>query len=964
MKLPAFRLPRPAFLLALAPAAALFAAEPTPIIRLTGSIPEPGQEVTFVKAAGGISEYRLDANNLTVLLLEDHSAPVLTFMVTYRVGSRNESIGTTGATHLLEHLMFKGSVHYNNDLGTGFDTQLDKIGANNNATTSLDRTNYYEDLPSDHLELAVQLESDRMRGLLLRESDRRPEMTVVRNEFERGENDPIEALDKEITAAAFVAHPYHHPTIGWRSDIEQVPIEKLRAFYDTYYWPDNATVTIIGDFKPAAALGLLKKYYGVIPASPRPFPAVYTEEPAQQGPRRVIVKRPGELGVVGLAYKATAGLHPDHPALAVLGDILTDGKTSRLYRALVDTNIAVSADVYTGFTHDPSLFTFYARLAPGSTHEQVEKIILAELTKLKDGGVTPEEVARAVSKETASTAYARDGAFAIASQINEDIAAGDWTAYLTQPEKIKAVTVDDVNRVARTYLVEDQSTTGWFIPATAGGDKPAAGPSTSAGQAQRSLVHQPNFRHDPADVTHVGVAMSSSRHIGDGDVAAPIPAASDPAAGPGPGAGGAVPGALIAPHVVRATIAGVDRILFKTSLQDVVTIRGSLPAGGVFNPAGHPALADLAAGMLDKGTVKHDKFALSQQLEDVGAELSFDANAQNLVFSAKCLKKDVPLVLGLLAEQLRTPAFSAEEFEKLKKQMAGEYQEQLDDTNFRATQALGQALFPAGHPNHPPEAEKYLADLAAATLDDVKAFHAAHYGPAGMVLVAVGDVDDAAIDPALRAAFTGWSGGTSRPGTPKAAAPAASRTEQIAMPGKASVSVLIGLPTGLKYGDGDRAALAVATEILGGGYFSSRLLATVRVKEGLTYGIFASLQKDTYTDGQWAIQATFAPELLEKGLASTQRELRRFTGEGVTADEVRDFKSAIIGSYKLALANSAGVAGQILVTVQRGLPLEFIDDYPKKIEALTLAEVNGAVKKYLDADRMITVMAGTMPGAK
>ncbi len=947
MKLPAFRLPRPAFLLALAPAAALFAAEAPTVIRLTGAIPDPGQEVTFVKVAGGISEYRLDANHLTVLLLEDHSAPVLTFMVTYRVGSRNEGLGVTGATHLLEHLMFKGSVHYNNDLGTGFDTQLDKIGANNNATTSLDRTNYYEDLPSDRLELAVQLESDRMRGLLLRESDRRPEMTVVRNEFERGENDPIEALDKEITAAAFIAHPYHHPTIGWRSDIESVPIEKLREFYDTYYWPDNATVTIIGDFKPAAALGLLKKYYGVIPASPRPFPAVYTEEPAQQGPRRVIVKRPGELGVVGLAYKATAGLHPDHPALAVLGDILTDGKTSRLYRALVDTNIAVSADVYTGFTHDPSLFTFYARLAPGSTHEQVEKIILAELAKLKAEGVTPEEVARAVSKETASTAYARDGAFAIASQINEDIAAGDWTAYLTQPEKIKAVTVADVDRVARTYLVEDQSTTGWFIPVAEGGDK-ATAPSASAGQVQRSLVHQPNFYRDPA--------VSDLRQTTNSNL--------QPASEATGSAGGGAGNALIAPHVVRATIAGVDRILFKTSLQDVVTIRGSLPAGGVFNPAGHPALADLAAGMLDKGTVKHDKFALSQQLEDVGAELSFDANAQNLVFSAKCLKKDVPLVLGLLAEQLRTPAFSDEEFEKLKKQMAGEYREQLDDTNFRAAQALGRALFPAGHPNRPPEAEKYLADLAAATLDDVKAFHAAHYGPAGMVLVAVGDVDDAAIDPALRAAFTGWSGGTSRPETPKATAPAASRTEQVAMPGKASVSVLIGLPTGLKYGDGDRAALAVATEILGGGYFSSRLLATVRVKEGLTYGIFASLQKDTYTDGQWAIQATFAPELLEKGLASTQRELRRFTSEGATADEVRDFKSAIIGSYKLALANSAGVAGQILITVQRGLPLEFIDDYPKKIETLTLAEVNGAVKKYLDADRMITVMAGTMPGAK
>jgi zinc protease len=942
MKSAAPRLALPALLFLLAPAA-LLAADAPAVVKLTGARPDPGEGVTYVKSAGNIAEYKLDSNQLSILLLEDHSAPVLTFMVTYRVGSRNESIGTTGATHLLEHLMFKGSVHYNNDAGTGFDTLLDKIGASNNATTSLDRTNYYEDLPSDHLELAVQLESDRMRGLLLRESDRRPEMTVVRNEFERGENDPIEALDKEINAAAYIAHPYHHPTIGWRSDIEKVPIEKLRGFYDTYYWPDNATVTIIGDFQPASALGLLRKYYGVIPASPHPFPEVYTEEPAQQGPRRVTVKRPGELGVVGIAYKTPRGLDPDHPALVVLGDILTDGKTSRLYRALIDPNLAVSADAYTGFNHDASLFTLYARLAPGSTHEQVEKIILAELARLKDGGVTPEEVARAVNKETASTAYARDGSFAIASQINEDIAAGDWTAYLTQPEKIGAVTVADVNRVAKAYLLEDQSTTGWFIPV-------AAGPSTGSGQAalagpapvQRSLVHQPNFRRDPADVAHA--------HIG---------AASEATAG----GGGAASGALIAPHVTRGKVAGIDRITFKTSLQDVVTIRGSLPAGDVFNPADHPALADLTAGMLDKGTVKHDKFALSQQLEDVGAELSFDSTAQNLTFRAKCLKKDVPLVLSLLAEQLRTPAFSADEFEKLKKQLAGDFQEQLDDTGFRASQALGRALFPAGHPNRPAEAEKYLADLAAAKLDDVKAFHAAHYGPAGMLFVAVGDVDDAAIDAALGSAFAGWTGGTPLPPAPKAAPPAAARTEKIAMPGKASVSVLIGLPDGLKYSDPDRVALAAATEVFGGGYFSSRLLATVRVKEGLTYGIFASLQKDTYTDGQWAVEATFAPELLEKGLASTRRELQHFVGDGVTADELRDFKSAIIGSFKIALATSSGVASQLLATAQRGLPLESIDAYPKKIEDLTLAEVNGAVKKYLDPEKMITVMAGTMPDA-
>src|SRR5215210_2554279 len=251
---------------------------------------------THVRTVHAISEYRLEANGLTVLLLPDHSAPAVTMMVTYRVGSRNESYGTTGATHLLEHLMFKGTREHNRDTGNGYDQLLERTGAITNATTSLDRTNYFETVGSEDLPMAVMLEADRMRNLRLREDDRRPEMNVVRNEYERGENDPAEALQKEIWATAFLAHPYHHSTIGWRSDFEKVPIEKLREFYDTFYWPNNATVTIIGDFDPPEALKLVKKYYGAIPRSSQPIPAVYTEEPPQTGRRGVLVRGRAEWG--------------------------------------------------------------------------------------------------------------------------------------------------------------------------------------------------------------------------------------------------------------------------------------------------------------------------------------------------------------------------------------------------------------------------------------------------------------------------------------------------------------------------------------------------------------------------------------------------------------------------------------------------------------------------------------------
>ena len=421
---------------------------------------------THVKSRGGIDEYTLDANGLQVLLIPETSAPVITFMVTYHVGSRNEVTGTTGSTHLLEHLMFKGSVNYNRDKGNSVDQLLSRTGAQFNATTYLDRTNYYENLGSDQLAMVVGMEADRMRNLLLRESDRRPEMTVVRNEFERGENSPIQSLIKEIFAAAYVAHPYHHNTIGWRSDIEKVTIEKLREFYDTFYWPDNATVTLVGDFQSAEALGLIKQHYGVITRAPRPIPQVYTEEPEQTGPRRVVVKRPGQLGVVAIAHKSPAATHPDFPALAILGSILGDGKNSRLYRELTDKNL--STGVFTGpfALRDPSLHFTFIPLAPGASHEQVEKIAVDEVEKLKQHGVTATEVQVAIAKALADSAYQRDGSFAIAGKINEFIAAGDWTLYVTLDEALQQVTPADVLRVANKYLNVDQSTTGWFIPQT------------------------------------------------------------------------------------------------------------------------------------------------------------------------------------------------------------------------------------------------------------------------------------------------------------------------------------------------------------------------------------------------------------------------------------------------------------------------------------------------------------------
>lgn len=418
--------------------------------------------ISFVREVGGIEEYRLDANGLRILLAPDEASPVAGSMVTYHVGSRNEAVGFTGATHLLEHLMFKGSERFNPEKGTSLDVLLEERGAQVNATTWLDRTNYYEVVPRDVLPLALEIEADRMRHARILEADRESEMPVVRNEYERGENNPLEALDKEIWAAAFLAHPYHHPTIGWKSDIEGVSTARLKAFYDEFYWPNNATLTIVGGFDPRETSELVRESFGRHARSPHPISDAYTAEPEQQGARRVVVSRAG-YGVVGVAHKIPEATHGDSPALAILSIVLGDGKTGRLYRALVDEALATDVSVVANQFKDPSLFQTYVTLTPGTKHERVEKMLLAEYASIASRGITPKELSDAKRAVRAANAMRRDGAYAMLASLNEDIAAGDWTRFHTFPSALKKVTAAEVKRVAKQYLVAEHATTGYLV---------------------------------------------------------------------------------------------------------------------------------------------------------------------------------------------------------------------------------------------------------------------------------------------------------------------------------------------------------------------------------------------------------------------------------------------------------------------------------------------------------------------
>jgi zinc protease len=421
----------------------------------------------FQEASGDIECYRLTENDLRVLLLPQDGAPVATSMVTYHVGSRNERTGHTGATHMLEHLMFKGTERYHKRKGTSIFETLQRVGAQVNASTWLDRTNYYEMLPTEHLPLALDIEADRMRGALLDPKDVESERTVILNERDRNQNDPVSRLFDEVWAAAFTAHPYHHPTIGWKSDIEGMTDEDLREYYDTYYWPNNATVSIVGQFDRAEALAEVADHFGRHDAAPHEIPQVTTEEPEQTGRRRVTVKQDGQLGAVLMAYKAPPAVDPDSDVLDVLGRILASGKGSRLFRRCTDQGLTSDVFGLNFRLRDPGLFSVFGFLAPETDHETVESAIEEEIEKIQEDGVTQEELDRARSQLRAKIAFDRDGPMEVASQLNEAIAAGNWKLYTQYLDRLEQITVEDVKRVARAHLTADTSTVGRYVPTAA-----------------------------------------------------------------------------------------------------------------------------------------------------------------------------------------------------------------------------------------------------------------------------------------------------------------------------------------------------------------------------------------------------------------------------------------------------------------------------------------------------------------
>jgi zinc protease len=870
----------------------------------------PGYE--FVKEEGGIKEYRLISNDLSVLLKQDNTAPVATFMVTYNVGSRNEAIGYTGSTHLLEHLMFKGSKKFNTDKGNSVFQVLQSVGARMNATTWLDRTNYFATVPSQYLETVIEVEADRMRNAYIKEEDRQSEMTVVRNEYERGQNSPVSVLDENIWATAYHAHPYHHSTIGWKTDIENVSIERLKKFYDTFYWPNNSTAIAIGDFSEKEALALIKKHFGRIKKSKEDIPQVYTEEPVQEGKRTITLKRAGQQAVLGVAHKTPAATHKDAPAFVVLSSVLSSGKNSRFYKNITDKGLTTSIYIWDSLFKDPGLFTVFANLSPEVSHQEVENLIISEYEKIANDGLTDEELDKAKAQILSSLKFGQDGSYSIAGGLNEAIASGDWTLYTSYEEKINAVSVEDVQKIVNDYFKEDFSTIGYFIPESGG----SQGSAKSIKSAQELKEEKIKYFSKDEDLFSAKVQYSQP-------------------------------------------VEGVSLYTLNRG-SGVVTLRGSFLGGDIYAPESNPRIPDMVVSMLDQGTSNQTKFEISEKLEKVGARLGFSNGKDSVGFSAKFLSSETELILDLLSDQLANPKFDNQELGKIKKQLETGYKRSKESTRGNAVNNMLEAFYGKNHQNSPIDPDEAIADINKATREELLKYHKEFYGRGSMIIVAVGDVSHDDLSNMIKEKLSILPLVNTKPLKEKALGQPVSSKTYVSMQDKTSTDFIVGTPLGIDRYSDDYIPMFLANHVLGGN-FSARLMQTVRVKEGLTYGINSSVSgMGNGNDGYWYVGGTFAPQLLERGETATLEQIKKWASEGITQDELDIAKSTINGNYQVAFDTTGGIASSILSSIIDYGSLDYIDNYTMRINAVTLDEVNKAIKRYIKFDDLYQVAAGSI----
>ncbi|MEZ5043849.1 MAG: pitrilysin family protein [Saprospiraceae bacterium] len=880
-------------------------------------LPEGIEKVTSVE---GITEYLLTSNGLKILLFPDPSQPTITVNITYLVGSRHEAYGETGMAHLLEHLVFKGTPNHPN-----IPQELTEHGARPNGTTSVDRTNYFETFSAteENLKWALDLEADRMVNSFIAKKDLDSEMTVVRNEFERGENSPGRILSQRIYSSAFLWHNYGKSTIGARSDIEQVPIERLQGFYRKYYQPDNAVLAVSGKINVLETLKLISEYFGKIPKPDRVLYKTYTKEPTQDGERLVTLKRTGDVQAVACAYHTAPASHPDNTKLDVLMEILTNEPSGRLYKALVESELAASQWGSIRSMRESSVAYFSADVLKEKSLEEAKNIMLQTIDEIGDNPPTEEEVERAKSSLLKNFELFFKNSSSVGLAISEFVAMGDWRLAFIYRDQLEKVTLEDVVMVSKKYFKPSNRTVGLFIP--------------EENPDRVDIPDMPNIEELVKD-------YKGRAEISAGEEFDPSPANIDARTQKDE-----IPNSL------------EFAFLTKETRGDAVVGRMTLRFGDAKRLSGKAMVAQLTAAMLDKGTTKMDRQKIQDELDRLKSRVRIFGGGAAASVSLESDREHLPELISLVGDMFKSPSFPEAEFEKLKQERIAAIEQQRSDPQALASQKLSRVMnnYSKDDIRYAMDFDEQLAAINAVTIDDVKKFHKDFYGSTDGTVSLVGDFDDGVAKKALAKTFMDWKS----PGKytrikdehyePKPV------NETINTPDKANATFFAALSLPIGQDHPDYAAMTLGNYMLGGGFLNSRLASRIRGKDGLSYGVGSRFTGDPLDEtGSFFAYAIYAPENAEKLDKAFREEIEKVVKEGFTPEEIEAAKSGWLQSQQVSRAQDNGLAGKLESNLFLNRDLSWDEALEKKVANLTPKDIHKAMIKYLDINKMVMIKAG------
>lgn len=866
-------------------------------------------------ASGGVVSRTLD-NGLEILVQEDHSTPLVCSFIWYRVGLRHEPSGQSGISHFLEHMAFKGTERLS---GREMNRLVTARGGYLNGFTSMDYTAYVETLPSDALELAFRIESERMASCTLDPEDIEAEKGVVLSEFEGAENDPGFLLRRRVMAAQFPGQPYGQTVIGDKDDIRGLTRKEVAAYYRSHYAPNNAVLVVVGDVEPEDAFAKAEEYFGPIPsdepAPPRPNPGR-----GATGEERVRLEVPGRTSYFQAVYEVPPIQHQDHIALEVLQNVVSSGRTSRLYRALVDSGLAAEAGGWQYESPEPTVFLFEAALRPKVEHAAVERAFDEVIEGMREELVGELELTKSKNKTKATFVYSADGVTRLAHQIGYYDIIYDHRYLEEFPEKVDAITAEDIRRVAQTYFAEDNRTVGWLV---ATGEEGGTG---GAGAAPTLDIQWRPQQHLPA-APEWGALVPPPSGVGD---VAPI-------------------------HEVRLDN-GMRIILQENHAAPFVVLYGNIMAGPTFDPPGRAGLAAFCSEMLSRGTEQRSWREIREALETVAADLSFGVGIQVATLGGRCMSGDLELVLEAAAEQIMQPSFPQEELEKVRSEIIAAQARRDEDTMEVAEKELLARLYPEGHPLHSPRLGT-SESVSAIARDELIEFHREHYHPQNTILAIVGDIRPDGVESAVKRIFGAWpeAGGSASPELPQVPVPEEPRVVEVPVPNKTQVDIAIGFP-GISRGDPDYYRADLMNYVLGRS-FMSRLNMRIREELGLAYYVWSFFH--AYRGpGPWMLQMGVNPANADKALNAAVEELGRVQEEPPSADELGLWKSYVEGTVARRMETYQGIARELVLASFYDLGLYFAYEYPGILSDITADQVHEAARQFLHPDGYIAVIAG------